>query len=139
MIRYYRLSIFSSNKKLGVIAGVAAVIAIIVIVGFTATDFTSNSILSKSILVNVDKTTYQRADIISITGNVKSNTENMVEVFIKNANGKKIWNEYIHPKSNGDFSTLLIAGGNDWNSNGKYILTAQHVDVKNTLEFSFSV
>jgi hypothetical protein len=63
----------------------------------------------------------------------------MVEVFIKNANGKKIWNEYIHPKSNGDFSTLLIAGGNDWNSNGKYILTAQHVDVKNTLEFSFSV
>ena len=71
------LSNFSSNKKLGILVGVAAAIAIIVIVGFTATDFTSNSILSKSILVNVDKTTYQRADIISITGDTISNSKSV--------------------------------------------------------------
>jgi len=80
-------STFSSNKKLGVIAGVAAAIAIIVIVGFTATDFTSNSILSKSLLVNVDQTTYQRADIISITGNTITNAKS-VQLTIENTDAE---------------------------------------------------
>ena len=54
---------FSSNKKLGILGGVAAAIAIIVIVGFTAintpTDPTVNSAGGFGLLVNIDQTTYQ--------------------------------------------------------------------------------
>ena len=130
------LSNFSSNKKLGILVGVAAAIAIIVIVGFTATDFTSNSILSKSILVNVDKTTYQRADIISITGDVFSNAES-VQLSIENTSGVKIWNEIINPKNNGKFSTLVIAGGGGWENDGVYTLIVVQGDLENEIEFKF--
>ena len=128
------LSNFSSNKKLGILVGVAAAIAIIVIVGFTATDFTSNSILSKSILVNVDKTTYQRADIISITGDVFSNAES-VQLSIENTSGVKIWNEIINPKNNGKFSTLVIAGGGGWENDGVYTLKALQDDLVEETKF----
>jgi hypothetical protein len=128
------LSNFSSNKKLGILVGVAAAIAIIVIVGFTATDFTSNSILSKSILVNVDKTTYQRADIISITGDVFSNAES-VQLSIENTSGVKIWNEIINPKNNGKFSTLVIAGGGGWENDGVYTLKAMQDDLVEETKF----
>ena len=125
---------FPSNKKLGILVGVAAAIAIISIVGFTATDFTSNSILSESLLVNVDKTTYQRADIISITGDVFSNAES-VQLSIENTSGVKIWNEIINPKNNGKFSTLVIAGGGGWENDGVYTLKAMQDDLVEEIEF----
>ena len=125
---------FPSNKKLGILVGVAAAIAIIVIVGFTATDFTSNSILSESLLVNVDKTTYQRADIISITGDVFSNAES-VQLSIENTSGVKIWNEIINPKNNGKFSTLVIAGGGGWENDGVYTLKVMQDDLVEEIEF----
>ncbi|NQZ55803.1 MAG: hypothetical protein HRS51_04815, partial [Candidatus Nitrosopelagicus sp.] len=109
---------FSSNKKLGVLAGVAAAIAIIVIVGFTAIntpiDSTVSSTTSNPLLVNIDQTTYQRADIISISGNSKSASTQSVELAIENTNGVKIWKEVIDPKNDGQFSTLIIAGGGGW-------------------------
>ena len=125
---------FPSNKKLGILVGVAAAIAIISIVGFTATDFTSNSILSESLLVNVDKTTYQRADIISITGDVFSNAES-VQLSIENTSGVKIWNEIINPKNNGKFSTLVIAGGGGWENDGVYTLKVMQDNLIKETEF----
>ncbi len=76
-------SSFSSNKNLGIIAGVAAVIAIIAIAGFTTINqsdtmgSTVNSTISNPLLVNVDQTTYQIADIISITGDTISNSKSV--------------------------------------------------------------
>ena len=102
--------------------------------GFTATDFTSNSILTESLLVNVDKTTYQRADIISITGDVFSNAES-VQLSIENTSGLKIWNEIINPKNNGKFSTLVIAGGGGWENDGVYTLKAMQDDLVEEIEF----
>jgi len=105
---------FSSNKKLGILGGVAAAIAIIVIVGFTAIDTPIDSVVSSTasnpLLVNIDQTTYQRADIISISGDTNSYTKS-VELSIENTNGVKIWKEIINPKNDGQFSTLIIAGG----------------------------
>ena len=93
---------FSSNKKLGILGGVAAAIAIIVIVGFTAIntpiDSTVSSTASNPLLVNIDQTTYQRADIISISGDTNSYTKS-VELSIENTNGVKIWKEIINPKT----------------------------------------
>ena len=125
---------FSSNKKLGVLAGVAAAIAIIVIVGFTAinqTDIIDSTVssITEPLLVNVDQTTYQRADIISISGNSKGNNQHAVELSIENVNGVKIWNENINPKKDGQFSTLVIAGGGGWEDDGSYILKAVQTEL----------
>jgi len=132
---------FSSNKKLGILGGVAAAIAIIVIVGFTAIntpiDSTVSSTASNPLLVNIDQTTYQRADIISISGNSKSASTQSIELSIENTNGVKIWNENINPKKDGQFSTLIIAGGGGWENDGVYILKAIHSDLTNKIEFKF--
>jgi len=129
---------FSSNKKLGILGGVAAAIAIIVIVGFTAIntpiDSTVSSTASNPLLVNIDQTTYQRADIISISGDTNSYTKS-VELSIENTNGVKIWKEIINPKNDGQFSTLIIAGGAGWENNGVYTLKAVQDDLASKIEF----
>ena len=128
---------FSSNKKIGVFGGIAAAIAIIVIVGFTAintpTDPTVNSAGGFGLLVNIDQTTYQRADIISISGDVTNDAN--VELSIKNVNGIKIWKETVNPKTGGQFSTLVIAGGGGWEDNGSYTLSAKTDNSKQDIEF----
>ena len=133
---------FSPNKKIGVLAGVVAAIAIIVIVGFSATNQTdiidsTLSSISEPLLVNVDQTTYQRADIISISGNSKSASTHSVELSIENTNGVKIWNENINLKNDGEFSTLVIAGGGGWENDGTYTLKAEQGDLVNKIEFKF--
>jgi len=129
---------FSSNKKLGILGGVAAAIAIIVIVGFTAIntpiDSTVSSTASNPLLVNIDQTTYQRADIISISGDTNSYTKS-VELSIENTNGVKIWKETINPKNDGQFSTLIIAGGGGWENDGVYTLKAVQDDSASEIEF----
>jgi len=129
---------FSANKKLGILGGVAAAIAIIVIVGFTAIntpiDSTVSSTTSNPLLVNIDQTTYQRADIISISGDTNSYTKS-VELSIENTNGVKIWKEVINPKNDGQFSTLIIAGGGGWENNGVYTLKAVQDDSASEIEF----
>jgi len=129
---------FSSNKKLGILGGVAAAIAIIVIVGFTGINTPIDSIVSSTasnpLLVNIDQTTYQRADIISISGDTNSYTKS-VELSIENTNGVKIWKETINPKNDGQFSTLIIAGGGGWENNGVYTLKAVQDDSASEIEF----
>jgi len=132
---------FSSNKKLGIIGGVAAAIAIVVIMGFTAIntpiDSTVSSTASNPLLVNIDQTTYQRADIISISGDTNSYTKS-VELSIENTNGVKIWKEVINPKNDGQFSTLIIAGGGGWENNGVYTLKAVQDDLASEIEFKIT-
>ena len=134
---------FSSNKKLGVLAGVAAAIAIIVIVGFTAinqtgtTDSAVSVTITEPLLVNVDQSVYQMADIISISGNSKSASTQSVELSIENTDGVKIWKENINPKKDGQFSTLVIAGGGGWENDGVYILKATHSDLASEIKFKF--
>jgi len=132
---------FSSNKKLGILGGVAAAIAIIVIVGFTAINTPIDSIVSSTssnpLLVNIDQTTYQRADIISISGDTNSYTKS-VELSIENTNGVKIWNEVINPKNDGQFSTLIIAGGGGWENNGVYTLKVVQDDSASEIEFKIT-
>jgi len=133
-------SIFSSNKKIGIFGGVAAAIVIIVIAGFAVTnqtdtvDFTPST-TTEPISVNVDQSTYQKADIISISGVSSSNAE-PVELSIENTNGMKIWNEIINPM-HGEFSTLVIAGGGGWENEGTYTLKVEQSDSSNKIEFKF--
>ena len=122
-------SSFSSNKKFGILGGAAAVIAIIAVLGFTSInqDSAIDSVLSSTpnnpLLITVDQNKYQRADIISISGDTGS-SNGVITLSIEDVNGIKIWNENIKPKSDGNFSTLVIAGGGGWENNGAYTLKA---------------
>ena len=131
---------FSSNKKMAMFGGVAAAIAIIVIAGFAVTNQTDTtnfvpSTTTDPISVSVDQSTYQKADIISISGVSSSNAE-PVELSIENTNGMKIWNEIINPM-HGEFSTLVIAGGGGWENEGTYTLKVEQSDSSNKIEFKF--
>ena len=136
----------SNNKKLGILAGVAAVIAIVVVVGFSAStdqiDITTVSDIIPSstpqIIINVDGSSYKTADIISVSGSIKSADGESVVLSIENTSGVKIWREYIDIKNNGQFSTLIIAGGFGWDDSGTYVLKAQHNELENKIKFSFS-
>ena len=133
-------STFSSNKKLGIFGGVGAAAAIAIIMYATLSsggfgDGTTGSAVS--LLVNVDQTTYQRADIISISGDVNSYTKS-VELSIENTNGVKIWKEVINPKNDGQFSTLIIAGGGGWENNGVYTLKAVQDNLASEIEFKIT-
>ena len=136
----------SNNKKLGILAGVAAVIALVVVVGFSAStdqiDITTVSDIIPSstpqIIINVDGSSYKTADIISVSGSIKSTDGKSVELSIENTSGDKIWREYIDIKNNGQFSTLIIAAGFGWDDSGTYVLKAQHNELENKIKFSFS-
>ena len=133
---------FSSNKKMGILGGAAAAIAIIVIVGFSGinqgdtTDPTVSSTPNNPLLVTVDQTQYQRADIISISGDSTSDNQSIV-LSIENTNGVKIWKESINPKNGGNFSTLVIAGGGGWENGGSYTLKAVQNDLIKEIKFRF--
>ena len=136
----------SNNKKLGILAGVAAAIALVVVVGFSAStdqiDITTvTDIIPSStpqLIINVDGSSYKTADIISISGSIKSADGKSVELSIENTSGDKIWREYIDIKNNGQFSTLIIAAGFGWDDSGTYVLKAQHNELENKIKFSFS-
>jgi len=131
---------FSSNKKIAMFGGVAAAIAIIVIAGFAVTNQTNTidfvpSATTDPISVDVDQSTYQKADIISISGVSSSNTE-PIELSIKDTNDVKIWHETVNTKQ-GKFSTLVIAGGGGWENDGVYTLIVEQGNLENEIEFKF--
>ena len=140
---------FSSNKKFGILGGAAAAIAIIAVLGFTSInqDVAIDSVLSSTpnnpLLITVDQDKYQRADIISISGDTDS-SNGMITLSIEDVNGIKIWNENIKSKSDGNFSTLVIAGGGGWENNGAYTLKAVAKDtsgdsLQTEIKFQFVV
>ena len=140
---------FSSNKKFGILGGAAAAIAIIAVLGFTSInqDVAIDSVLSSTpnnpLLIAVDQDKYQHADIISISGDTGS-SNGMIILSIEDVNGIKIWNENIKPKSDGNFSTLVIAGGGGWENNGAYTLKAVAKDtsgdsLQTEIKFQFVV
>ena len=137
---------FSNNKKLGITAGIAAAIALIVVAGFSIQtmdqiDTPTNSVITPNVplAINTDSTSYKKADIISISGSLKSASTNSIELSIENTDGQKIWNEFVSVKNNGGFSTLVIAGGGGWESNGVYTLKGKQGDLQNEFEFNFSM
>ena len=132
---------FSSNKKFGILGGGGAAIAIIVIVGFMGinTNDMGDSITSTTnnpLLVTVDQTQYQSADIISITGDTTEKRGSVV-LSIQNSDGIKIWNEKINLKNNGNFSTMIIAGGGGWENSGSYTLKAVQNNLIEEIKFNF--
>ena len=132
----------SVNTKLVIPIAIVAAVAIIAVIGFSAMnqggviDPVVSPTPNNPLLISIDQSTYQKADIISISGDTNSHSKS-VELSIENSNGVKIWSESITPKNNGVFSTLIIAGGGGWEDGGDYLLKAAQGDLKNEAKFKF--
>ena len=135
-----------NTKKIAIPAGIViAVIAVIAVIGISSSNINNveeqttlvESVSASALSIQMDDSSYQIAEIISISGNIKNTTDGAVEISIINSNGYKIWNEFVNIKNNGKFSTLSIAGGNGWENNGEYTLKAQYEDLENKIEFVF--
>lgn len=132
-----------TSKKTLLIA-VPVVIAIIAI-GVAATqfdfdDFSSPvSITPKAtgLSITTDQRSYNKGDIISISGTSETSAGEEIKLSIQNPNGQLVWSENVKIKSNGKFSTLLIAAGAGWNDDGKYTLKAEHGSLTNQLTIDF--
>ena len=134
----------SNNSK--ILLGVGIISVIIIIAAISLADFsngpqqkteTTNQTLKK-FSINTDVSSYNRKDIIVISGS--SDTTGIINLSIKNKDKELVWAEQILVKG-AKFSTLVIAGGPGWESSGTFTVEANNgAEIKsNTFSFNASV
>jgi hypothetical protein len=132
----------SNNTKMGLGIG-GALLAIIVIIGISLSgispiEFDSSQITgdsSSTLSIQTDLSTYQKGDIISISGT--STTSGKLNLSIENQDGQLVWSEQISVKSDGRFSTLAIAGGSGWDKSGTFTIKVENSLETKSETFSF--
>ncbi|MEK6971373.1 MAG: hypothetical protein AABW60_01305 [Thermoproteota archaeon] len=131
------------SKKILFIA--APIVVAMIAIGVASTQFDlgdfSNPINTTTkttgLSIATDQRSYNKGDIISISGTSEASAGNEIKLSIQNPDGKLVWSENVKIKSNGKFSTLLIAAGAGWNADGEYTLNAEHGSLTNQLKFDF--
>ncbi|NQV39537.1 MAG: hypothetical protein HQ505_03225 [Nitrosopumilus sp.] len=133
----------SKNKKIMLgIGGLALVIIIAVAVSFSGLTTgitkidTSSSDIPLSLSIQTDLKSYNKKDLISISG--VSNSMGTVNLSIENQNNKLVWTEQISLKNDGQFSTLAIAGGAGWEKSGTYTIKVDNGKETKSDTFSFT-
>jgi hypothetical protein len=125
-----------SKKMLG-IGGVALVIIIAVAASFSGiSDVTPTNSISDTLSIQTDLSSYDKKDIISISG--ISDTSGTVNLSIENKNNELVWAEQVSLKSDGRYSTLAIAGGPGWESSGIYTINIDNGVETKSDTFSFT-
>jgi len=131
------------NPKMLIGVGVA-VLAIIITIGISQSGISMISDDSKTIdtdsvtlSIQTDLSSYQKGDIISISG--KSNTSEKINITIENQNGQLVWSEQVSVKNDGRFSTLAIAGGTGWDKSGTFTIKVENNMETKSKTFSFKV
>ena len=130
----------SNNTKIGIGGALLAIIVIIGISlsGISPIEFDNSQITgdsSSTLSIQTDLSTYQKGDIISISGT--STTSGKLNLSIENQEGQLVWSEQISVKSDGKFSTLAIAGGSGWDQSGTFTIKVEnHLETKSKT-FSF--
>ncbi len=104
----------------------------------TSQPISSSNLIPPYIRLVTDEKSYQKADIISVSGETNPVIQGKIRVTVENTQGKVIWAENIQVKDNGEFSTLLIGGGQGWEKNGQYALIAKHDTLETKTLFDFS-
>ncbi|MGQ0772710.1 MAG: hypothetical protein ACT4NT_08080 [Nitrososphaerota archaeon] len=87
--------------------------------------------------LELDDEVYARGDIISISGKTQTATS-IVKIVINNPSNQEIWSETVTVKPDGEFSTLVIAGGTGWEQAGKYTTSSSYSGITDTAVFDFS-
>lgn len=125
-----------------IIGGTAIAVAIIaaVLLGTNEINVGSNAPVTvpSSGLLDLDQSSYNEGDIISISGKSKKSLGNTISLSIENPNGELIWVEDITIKESGEYSTLTIAGGSGWENSGTYTLKMKHGNESEQTTFSFN-
>ena len=103
--------------------------------GNLITDTTTNG-TPISLSVQTDLKSYSNKDLISISG--VSDTTGNVNLSIENQNNELVWAEQVSLKSNGQFSTLAIAGGPGWENSGTYTIKVDNGKETKSDTFSFT-
>ena len=133
----------NTKMMLGV-GGVALAIIIAVAVSFSGMSDVSPNTDTKtptipetaSLSIQTDLSSYDKKDIISISG--ISETSGTVNLSIENEKNELVWAEQVSIKSNGQFSTLAIAGGSGWDNSGTYTIKVDNGKETKTSTFSFT-
>ena len=131
-------SSISKNSKLMLgIGGVALVIIIAVAASLNGvSDITTTNPISDMLSIQTDLSSYDKKDIISISG--VSDTTGVVNLSIENKNNELVWAEQVSLKSDGRYSTLAIAGGPGWESSGTYTINIDNGIEITSNTFSFT-
>ena len=136
----------TKNSKMYVgIGGAALVVIIIAVITSTGLSGTTVTNIEKPSLnenipglsLETDSSSYQKKDIISISG--KSDIVGTINLTIENQDGNLVWSEQLKTKSDGRFSTLVIAAGKGWEKSGIFTLKAENDSDILTKTFSFRV
>jgi hypothetical protein len=138
------LNLNLNKKMIFAIGSIALAIILIgvVAIGIEGVQFLGNSEIIKSdslsdFSLKTDRTSYETSDIISISGKMSSSSQGTVKLSIENENTELVWAENLNLKNNGEFSTLLIAGGQGWDNSGKYFLNVEYNEFSNKISFDF--
>ena len=132
----------SKNKK--IMFGIGGLVLVIIIAaavsfnglptGTTINTPSNNTPISLSLQTDLES--YNKKDLISISG--VSTSTGTVNLSIKNQNNELVWAEQISLKSDGQFSTLAIAGGSGWEKSGTYTITVDDGKEIKSDTFSFT-
>ena len=125
----------NSKMMLG-IGGVSLVVVIAIIAAVIGTSDVT-PIISETLSIETDLSSYDNKDLISISG--KSDVSNVVNLSIENQNNELVWAEQVSIKNNGQYSTLAIAGGSGWETSGTYTIIVNNGNEIKSNTFSFTV
>lgn len=136
------------TKKIAL--GISGLVVVLLLVGATQLDILDNYNISfpsstptapipkSGLSITSDVSSYEKGDIISISGTSDSTSVEMVTISILDAAEQLVWNEEVKIKEDGSFSTLVISGGPGWENAGDYNLKAVHDSIEEKITFSFA-
>ena len=133
----------SGSKNSKIMIAIAGIILVVIVGGVAAfsggqtTGVAEDSLPTPvSLSVETDLSSYSTKDLISING--ISENSNTVDLLIENSNDELVWKEQLSVKSDGTFSTLVIAGGPNWNASGVFTISVEDGKEIKTNTFSFT-
>jgi hypothetical protein len=129
----------SKTKMRNIVIAICAVVFSVLLVSIVAMnqdriDGINGPAISKNL--ETDQDAYLRGDIVSISG--KAPTSGIVKLAISNPSNQEIWREIVTAKTNGEFSTLVIAGGAGWEQAGTYTLSSTQSGTTEQVVFDFN-
>ena len=138
---------FKNSKMIFGIGGIVLAIIIISAISFSGISITPSTVetsivesddsVSDTFFVKTDFSSYNKKDIIAING--VSDISGTVNLSIETSNGKLVWTEQVSLKSDGRYSTLVIAGGPGWENSGTYTIKVDNGKETKSNTFSFTI
>ena len=133
----------SGSKNSKIMIAIAGIILVVIVGGVAAFSGGQTTGVAEeplptlvSLSVETDLSSYSTKDLISING--ISENSNTVDLLIENSNDELVWKEQLSVKSDGTFSTLVIAGGPNWNTSGVFTISVEDGKETKTSTFSFT-